>query len=282
MEVISLIVILLFIALLGSVSGANAGGSVPSTIRQRGSIQIELSVNKVNYAVGEPVDVTLSITNEGGEAVGFQFATGQMYDFVVLQGGQRIWQWSHGRVFTQALTTLVIRARESKVFQERWDQRDTQNRQVPSAEYEISAVFPAQSGRVPSPPEGPFVRFWIGGEMQAHRPVVSSRPVSVAGSTLGEVLLDGRPVLRIRVAAGGLSALERGTIVAARLRRFLDAGLKPEQLTVARVGTEAAIMWRSRLVVTADASHARLNHTSAYALALQWRQSLVHGLSIRP
>jgi len=275
-------VIFLFTLFIGSVLAAIASAGASANIRQTGNVKIELSVNKSNYAVGETVHIALSLINQGPETVSFQFPTGQMYDFGLVRGDQWIWRWSDTRVFTQAFTTLLIRPGESTIFNAQWDQRDGQGRPVPSGEYELVAVFPAQGLRIPLPTDGPRIRFRISGETQAYRPDVSSRAISVAGSNAGEVLLDSRPVLRIRVAAGGISAVERAAVVANRLRRFLEEGLKPEDLTVSRLGTDAAIMWRSRLLVTADANHARLNSTSPRALASQWRQSLVHALSIRP
>lgn len=266
---------MLFVALM--IPAAIAG---PAASRNVGSVRVELRLNKSAFDIGESIEITLELSNQGPETTSVQFPTGQMYDLVVLSGSQRIWQWSLGRVFTQAFTTLSLRAGESKVFQERWNQRDAQDHQVPLGEYEMVAVFPAQGSRIPSSLEGPRVQFRIGAGSQVSTPNVSSRALTIAGTQVGEVLLNGLPVLRIRVAAGGMSAVERAAVVANRLRQLLDAGLRPNELIVVRAGSEAAIMWRGRLVVTADTSHARFNQTTAYALALQWRQSLVRALSL--
>lgn len=267
--------------LISSILGSLANAAALVNMRQVGSTQIELSVNKSIYALGESVHIRLSVNNQGTELVSFQFPTGQMCDFVIERVGQRIWQWSDGRVFTQAFTTLTIRSGESKVFNVQWDQRDGQGRAAPPGEYELMAVFPAQGRRIPVPTEGPRVRFRIGGEAQASGPKVSSNAVSVGSTTVGEVVLDGRPVLRIRTAAGGLTAIERAEVIASRLRRFLDAGLRASELRISRLRAEAAITWRGQLVVTADATHARLNRTTPSALASQWHNALVHALSLR-
>lgn len=266
----------LFVALM--IPAAIAG---PAASRNVGNVRVELRLNKSAFDIGESLEITLELSNQGPETASVQFPTGQMYDLVVLSGSQRIWQWSLGRVFTQAFTTLSLRAGESKIFQERWNQRDAQDRQVPSGGYEMLGVFPAQGGRVPSPPDALRVRFHIGAAPQVSTPDVTSREVMTGGGRVGEVLIDGRPVLRIRAAAGGISAVQRAAVVANRLQQFLDAGLKPEELTVSRSGTDATIVWRGRLVVTADAHHARLNRISARALASQWRLSLVRALSPR-
>jgi len=141
---------------------AMAGPTAPATVR---GVQIELRLNKVAYTVGEPVEITLTLSNPAMSVAKFQFPTGQMYDFIVSRDGQFVWQWSLGRAFTQAFTALILAPRESKVFTERWDQRDARGRTVPPGEYEIVAVFPAGDVEVtvPARPETPRVRFAIRG-----------------------------------------------------------------------------------------------------------------------
>lgn len=110
-------------------------------------------------------------------------------------------------------------------------------------------------------------------------PTVTGRVSVVAGTTVGEVVVDSRVDLRIRTAAGGVSVAERAEIVAARLRRPLAQGFKPEELRVVGVGAEAALMWRDQLVVTVDANHARLTNTTPFALAIEWRKVLTQALA---
>src|SRR2546426_7682659 len=133
---------------------AMAGPITPAGVR---GVQIELRLNKAVYTAGEPVEITLTLHNPATSAVKFQFPTGQMYDFIVSRDGHFIWQWSLGRAFTQAFTALILAPRESKVFPERWDQRDARGRAVHPGEYEIVAVFPAGDGEGTrsSPPENP-------------------------------------------------------------------------------------------------------------------------------
>ena len=125
-------------------------------------LQVELRLNKAAYRVGEAVEITLALTNSSGSAVGVEFPTGQMYDFVVTREGQLVWQWSLGRAFTQAFTTLTLMPKESKVFSERWDQRNAQGQQAPPGEYGMVAVFPAgRAGFMANRSEGLKVRFGV-------------------------------------------------------------------------------------------------------------------------
>ena len=141
---------------------AMAGPITPAGVR---GVQIELRLNKAAYMAKEPVEITLTLHNPATSAVKFQFPTGQMYDFIVSRDGHFIWQWSLGRAFTQAFTALILAPGESKVFTERWDQRDAQGRVVSPGEYEMVAVFLAGDVEVavPARPETPRVRFAIGG-----------------------------------------------------------------------------------------------------------------------
>src|SRR2546428_8990224 len=141
---------------------AMAGPAAPATVRV---VQIELRLNKAVYTSKEPVEITLALNNPTTSAVKFQFPTGQMFDFIVSRDGQFVWQWSLGRAFTQAFTALILAPRESKVFTERWDQRDARGRAVSPGEYEMVAVFPVGDVEVavPARPETLRVRFAIGG-----------------------------------------------------------------------------------------------------------------------
>ncbi len=278
--------IFMTILLVGWVSATATASPVART--HVGSVQVELSVNKAVYNVGESVEIRLVATNRGAQPATFQFSTGQMYDFIAMANGQRFWQWSQGRAFTQALTALTLQPGEATVFHERWDQRDGQDRQVPGGKYELVAVFPARESSIRSVTslEGPRVCFTIAAGSRTSRspqlPSVTSRTRIIGGSTASELLINGRPVLRIRVGAGGFSAARRAEILVARLQRLLAQGLKSAELTVVPVGREAAVMWRDQLVVTADAAHARLSGKHPTTLAMEWRESLVQALSPTP
>lgn len=85
------------------------------------------------------------------------------------------------------------------------------------------------------------------------------------GASVGEVIVNGRVVLRMREPAGGLSPLERAEVIAGRLRRLFQQGLRPHELEVAIIRGQAAIVWRDQLLVTAGGNHARINQTTPWA-----------------
>src|SRR5438552_2450141 len=104
----------------------------------------------------------LILNYPASSSVTCQLPTEQIFDVLFTRQGKLIWQWSQGRAFTQAFTRLTLSPGESRVFNERWDQRDVQGRYVPAGEYEMFAVFPTDVGLVPrAGSDGPQVRFQI-------------------------------------------------------------------------------------------------------------------------
>lgn len=80
------------------------------------------------------------IENEHDEAVTVTFPTGQMYDIVITdEQGKAIYQFSEGRMFTQALTERSIPAHDKLAFQEQWDIPDN----VPNGAYDVTIYLVA-------------------------------------------------------------------------------------------------------------------------------------------
>ena len=280
MREIGLVALIIGLAVGPTVSAPVASGVV------RG-IGVEIRLDKAAYAVGEPVEITLTLTNTERAVASFQFPTGQMYDFVVTHEGRRVWQWSLGRVFIQAFTTLTLNPGETKTFVDRWDQRNPQGQQVASGVYELAAIFPVGGGGLaPMGSASPRVQFTITGRSMPsgprRTPSVTSQAVTIDGAAGGDVLVDSRVAVRIRAAAGGFSASRRAEMVAARLRLLLAKHFRPTELSVVPVGAEAAIVWRRQLVVTVDPADAREAKKAPLALAGEWLGALTRALPAAP
>lgn len=111
----------------------------------------------------------------------------------------------------------------------------------------------------------------------------SARQASIAGAEVGEVLIDGQVVFRIRTSAGGLSPYERAQTVAERLNRLMSKPVQPENIRAAIVNGQAVVLIYSEVVITADEEHAKLNNTTPTRLAGSWALQLsraVQGLSV--
>jgi hypothetical protein len=101
-----------------------------------------------------------------------------------------------------------------------------------------------------------------------------AREATIDGRQVGEVVVDGKVVLRIRSAAGGLSAYRRGQIVADRLNQLTNDSTKPEDITTGIVNGQEVVLADGQILVTADTTHARLNGTTPTILAHQWAGNL--------
>ncbi len=101
---------------------------------------------------------------------------------------------------------------------------------------------------------------------------VAPRP---AAAEVGDVVLGGILVLRIRAHAGGLSLAERAAIVEQRITEALSRGpLAPETVVVRQVNGQSTIFVGNILIITVDVNHANLNGTTSVLLAERWARNL--------
>jgi len=95
----------------GCIDGAARGeGEID---RQRGVEQAMITVSVTTehpvYGVGEPVRLTLEVTNDSTQAVSLDFSSGQRFDFAISDAsGENVWQWSAGRSFIQMMGQETI------------------------------------------------------------------------------------------------------------------------------------------------------------------------------
>ena len=65
---------------------------------------VQLSVDKVTYAVGDPIILTVSVFNGTDESLVLPFNNSQRYDYSIDDSeGNQVWLWSGDRMFLQAL-----------------------------------------------------------------------------------------------------------------------------------------------------------------------------------
>ena len=69
-----------------------------------------LQIHGSKLSPGEPVRVTLEVTNRSPETVRLTFLTGQRFDLSLRNvSGREVWRWSDGRLFMQALGEEVLK-----------------------------------------------------------------------------------------------------------------------------------------------------------------------------
>ncbi len=132
--------------------------------------------------------------------------------------------------------------------------------------------------------------FWAGSQLTAARSVayaepagvsVSDRAAEINGQPVGEVLINGTVVIRLRTETGGCTAHERAMIVADRIQRWLSGPYSPYDLAV-REGArgDAELRAAGQLLVTANADEAAALGSSAMGLAQAWRDNIMMALGV--
>lgn len=169
-----------------------AGAQKPLRLQQAVQWQVVPELRVVE--VGKPVVFILEVRNVSGAPVELRFSSGKQYDVLVYKQGEwgERWQWSRGKSFTMAFSSIRLNFGEVKRFRVEWDQRDNDGRQVPPGDYRVEAILPlvnAQGRREELKASAPFsIR------VERHRSSVRIRDLmNTPGRWLGtQLVLEGR------------------------------------------------------------------------------------------
>ena len=86
-----------------------------------------------------------------------------------------------------------------------------------------------------------------------------------------EVYVGGTPIMRVRVASGGMSTSERATQIQARVNKFLGMGpIRTADIQAVMEGGEAVVQVKGQTLFTADRATAKYNRTTPMQLAEIW------------
>ncbi|HEV8338955.1 MAG TPA: hypothetical protein VGR25_04775 [bacterium] len=100
-----------------------------------------------------------------------------------------------------------------------------------------------------------------------------------AAAAMGDVVVGGMLILRVRAEAGGMSIEQRAVLVEQRITNALSRGRPSvETITIRTVNAQPGIFVGDILIITVDANHARLNGTTQQALAEIWLRNLREAL----
>ncbi len=96
-------------------------GSAVRSIKRSGDFSVSLTADPRVVESGESVTLTLVVRNLSEKERAFELASSQTYDFIAFKkGGEEIWRWSSGMMFTQVIGSVAIEARGSKVYKVSW------------------------------------------------------------------------------------------------------------------------------------------------------------------
>ena len=75
---------------------------------------------------GEDVRFSYRVVNASAKTVEVNFASGQAYDFVVVDSvGREVWRWSSDRIFTQSVRNKLLGKGEAITASEKWSPSKT-------------------------------------------------------------------------------------------------------------------------------------------------------------
>jgi hypothetical protein len=76
----------------------------------------------LNVSVERGVQFAFHVTNNSEKGIELRFPSSQTHDFIVLDSiGREVWRWAGTRMFTQAMQTKMLGAKETMKVEEDWD-----------------------------------------------------------------------------------------------------------------------------------------------------------------
>lgn len=127
-------IIALTVILSGAVMSANFDFSEKPN--SKNSLYVTTTTDKTQYDVGEPVEVTIKVTNGDYEPVTIYFPDAQLADFEVSNDTCGIYVWSHDKCFAQVIIPLTIGSYQTvDILTDYWLQVDFDENQVECGDY---------------------------------------------------------------------------------------------------------------------------------------------------
>jgi len=122
-------------------------------------VSVSLAADKKSYGAKDPVKLTLTAKNTKSMPAKLMFTSGMKYDFEIRKGkaaaGEKVWQWSKGRMFPQMVQTVTVEPGKSLVFKETYTpgDKDAMGKPLPElapGTYTATGIL-AIGGRMPRP-----------------------------------------------------------------------------------------------------------------------------------
>lgn len=114
---------------------------LPQALNLPGSAQPgTLTTSQARYRPGQSVHLTFRVVNTSGKPVTYNFGTGQRFDITAADAsGVQVWDWAHGRLFAQNLTSLTLLPGKSLEYKTVWNGRDSSGHPVAPGTYTLDA-----------------------------------------------------------------------------------------------------------------------------------------------
>ena len=120
--------------------------SPPKVELRKGAMLYSLTVDKAVYSPDQRIMITFTIENTSNQAVRFEYANTQFWDFIVRSPkGEEVAKWSLGRPFLPVTDPVPLAAKQRIIAQTLWRQLDQQDDVVEPGRYEIFAIHTTKS-----------------------------------------------------------------------------------------------------------------------------------------
>ena len=104
---------------LASVAPAPRATSAREKTLKSESVRLRTSFDVDQH--DDAVHFQLRVTNTTSKRVELTFASGQAYDFIIVDSiGREIWRWAEGRTFTQSVQNKLLGKGEGLTIKEKW------------------------------------------------------------------------------------------------------------------------------------------------------------------
>lgn len=151
-----------FVAIAGLLGLAALGASAqpaPPAGASTTPVAVSLRTDKKAYHKSDPIKLTFTVKNASKSPVKLTIPSGMKYDFEIRKGkpaaGEKLWQWSRGRMFTEMVVFMTMEPGKQVVYSETFKpgEQGSDGKPVPALEpgtYTASAILQL-AGRAPRP-----------------------------------------------------------------------------------------------------------------------------------
>jgi hypothetical protein len=140
-------VVLLSVLVLGACNHESGEGRKESPAVNRpvadSGVTVILRTDQPRYKPGQPITLSLTVSNATQRPAMLQFNSAQRYEFTIQdQGGKTHWQWGANRMFAQVLGEETLAPGDSLVY------RETFRGQLPPGTYRAVGSLLATGGQL--------------------------------------------------------------------------------------------------------------------------------------
>jgi hypothetical protein len=101
---------------------SNEAASTTSQSQRQADDSGKVLATSLNVSVERGVQFAFHVTNNSEKGIELRFPSSQTHDFIVMDSvGREVWRWAGTRMFTSAMQTKMLGAKETMKVEEQWD-----------------------------------------------------------------------------------------------------------------------------------------------------------------